>query len=239
MKTIFYDLKRVKIYLISFIILSFIMISFFWSRDLSNYNVGVFSYYFFAMNYFGMLCIISRLYIEDFQTGAIKNLYVCAGSIKKIISQRLLSSIAIGFVIFLSSQVNVVISYNKLSKIFELNEFIKSSLSMLVVYLLVTILISSYIGLISYAFSNYKRAYIAAILPPALLHYIFPFVLLITSSYADTFLRKTIEYLPNGLIITWANMWNVNLTQFLVFVIWVAIFLLLTMLISSRKDLLR
>lgn len=239
MKTIFYDLKRVKIYLISFIILSFIMISFFWKRDISNYNVGVFSYYFFGVNYLGMLYIISKLYIEDFQTGAIKNLYVSTGSTPKILSRRLFSSVAIGFVFFLLSQINVLISYNKLDKAFEINEFIKSSLSMMAVYLLVAILISSYVGLISYVFSNNRRAYIAAILPPALLQYILPFILFITKYSANAFCRKMIEYSPNGLIIAWANTWNVSFTQFVVFVIWGAIFLLATLLISTRKDLLR
>lgn len=239
MKTIFYDLKRVKIYLISFIILSFIMISFFWKRDISNYNVGVFSYYFFAINYLGMLYIFSRLYIEDFKTGAIKNLYVSAGSTKKIICYRLLSSIVIGFVFFLISQINVLISYNKLDKVFEINEFIKSSLSMMVIYLLIAILISSYVGLISYVFSNHRRAYIAAIIPPALLHYIMPFIFFITKSSADAFWRKMIEYLPNSLIITLVNTWNISLMQFVVFVSWVAIFILITLSISTRKDLLR
>lgn len=238
MKTIFYDLKRVKIYLISFIILSFIMISFFWKRDISNYNVGVFSYYFFGVNYLGMLYIISRLYIEDFQTGAIKNLYVFTGSIQKIISCRLFSSIAIGFAFFLVSQVNVVISYNKLDKVFKLTEFLNSSLSMMAVYLLIAILVSSYVGLISYAFSNCKRAYIVAILPPALLHYVLPFILFITKSSADAFWRKMIEYSPNGFIIAWANIWHISLMQFMVFVIWVTIFLLASLLISRRKDLL-
>lgn len=237
MKTVFYDLKRVKIYLILFSLLSFIMISFFWNRDTSNYNIGVFSYYFFGMNYLGMLYIISRLYIDDFQTGAIKNLYVSSGSIGKILIRRICSSMAIGLVFFLLSQVNVIISYTKLGSVFELYKFFKLSVNMMFIYLFVAILIASYVGLIAYVISNCQRAYLVAILPPSLLHYFLPFILFLTQSSMDNYWRKMLEYLPNGLIIQWANMWNITLVQFIALIIWVIIFVILTILITSHKEL--
>lgn len=237
MKTVFYDLKRVKIYLVSFTILSFIMISFFWKRGTSNYNVGVFSYYFFGMNYLGMLYIISRIYIDDFQTGAIKNLYVATGSVRKILIRRLFSSMAIGLVFFLVSQVNVIISYNKLGNEFELYGFFKTSVNMMVIYLFVAILMASYVGLISYAISKCQMAYITAILPPLLLHYFLPFILFLTKSSTNSYWRKIIEYLPNSFIIQWVNVWNVTLIQCITLVIWVIIFVSSTILIASHKEL--
>lgn len=238
MKTILYDLKRSMTYLISFAALSFILISFFWQRDTSNYNLGVFSYYFFWMNNLGMLYIISRLYIDDFQTGAIKNLYVAASSIGKILSRRLLSSMAIGFIFFLFSQINVIISYEKLDKAFEITDFLRLSFNMMFIYMLVAIMIGSYAGLISYAVSNHRRAYILAILPPALLHHFLPLILLLTKFSTGAYWRKALEYLPNSLIITWVNTWNVTLTQCIGFLIWVLMFVSSSIIISNHKDLL-
>lgn len=237
MKRVFYDLKRNMTYLILFSILSFIMISFFWQRDISKYDVSMFNYYFFGVNYLGMLYIISRLYIEDFKTGAIKNLYVATLSNIKILKIRMISSISVGFIFFLLSQINVIISYEKLGKVFEVVKLLKLSFFMMCIYCLVAILIASYVGLISHAISNNRRAYIIAMFPPLLLHYFLPFILFLNQSKGNFYLNKMLQYIPNGLIIRWTNTWEISLLQFIIFLMWVFVFFVATILIANHKDL--
>lgn len=236
MKTLKYDMKKNIIPLLGSLVLSFIFISFFWRRDLSNYNVATFGYYYFLANNLCMLYIIANLYIEDFKYGAIKNLYVFSKSLIKLIGKRLGSSLVIGSIFYIFSQINVLISYAKLQLSFGYFEFIGLSIRMLVIYLLIAAFIASYVGFVANISDNHRLTYIIAIVLPLIIQYFIPLAIFASQNSNSGLLKVILKFIPNSSIFSWTSTWVITNTEFILFAVWICALSFGAYQLLRRKD---
>ncbi|QTE69797.1 hypothetical protein [Aristaeella hokkaidonensis] len=208
MKTVLYDLKRNYKAIGIFCLFSFVVIAQFWRRDLRSYSVAVLNYYFFWTSFIGMMVVITNLHMEDFRSGAIKELYVFIESGWKLIARRLLSVICVAGIFYLPALINQTIGIQKLKKVDPSLVEGTYALNLLVIYMGAAVFLSAYVMLIAYSVRSYKKAYFIAVLPPLVLNYLLPFI--ITQGQLDEngplgMVSKILKKTPNGIITVWSQ----------------------------------